>query len=334
MGNLLSFQTPGYEDLELSTQSIIKEALNRGIEVEIVDRVENFIRLQKGDRVEYIKQATRTSADTYISALVMENKLVTKRILDENGFCTPKGNVYNDLKSVIADQIKYSGRSAVVKPNNTNFGVGITLLKGDWLEVDYYEAVKSAFSFDDTILIEEFAPGKEYRFLVVNQKVTAILHRVAANVTGDGINTIEKLVEEKNRNPNRGKGYKRPLEKLQLGNEERDLLKLHNRSIHSIPAAGEKVYLRKNSNISTGGDGIDFTDEIPELYKEIAIDATNAVGANISGVDMIIDDFQKESKLNYSIVELNFNPALHIHNHPHEGKNRHVEKEVLNLIGF
>ena len=31
---------------------------------------------------------------------------------------------------------------------------------------------------------------------------------------------------------------------------------------------------------------------------------------------------------------LNFNPALHIHNYPFVGKNRHVDDKVLDLLGF
>ena len=38
----------GYEDLELSTQILMKEAIKRGINVNIVDRSENFISLKKG----------------------------------------------------------------------------------------------------------------------------------------------------------------------------------------------------------------------------------------------------------------------------------------------
>ncbi len=34
----------GYEALELSTQMIIKEAINRGIEIEVLDWDDNFIR--------------------------------------------------------------------------------------------------------------------------------------------------------------------------------------------------------------------------------------------------------------------------------------------------
>lgn len=35
-----------------------------------------------------------------------------------------------------------------------------------------------------------------------------------------------------------------------------------------VPLAGETVYLRENSNISTGGDSIDYTDDIPQKFKE------------------------------------------------------------------
>ena len=36
-----------YEGLELSTQLIIKEALKRGIEIDVLDMDDNFIRLKK-----------------------------------------------------------------------------------------------------------------------------------------------------------------------------------------------------------------------------------------------------------------------------------------------
>ncbi|MEN6292644.1 MAG: carboxylate--amine ligase, partial [Methanobacterium sp.] len=71
-----------YERLELSTQIVIKEALKRGVEVEVLDPDDNFIRLKKGNNVEYVKQATKTSVDTYIAPLIMENKEITKLVLN------------------------------------------------------------------------------------------------------------------------------------------------------------------------------------------------------------------------------------------------------------
>ena len=102
-----------------------------------------------------------------------------------------------------------------------------------------------------------------------------------------------------------------------------------------IPREDQVVYLRENSNISTGGDSIDFTDDIPQGYKSIAVQAAHAVGAKICGVDMIIRNISEQpSESNYAIIELNFNPALHIHDFPYKGKNRHVEKKILLLLGF
>lgn len=73
------FRFHGFEDLELSSQLLMKAALRRGVEFKILDRSENFISLHRGDKTEYVMQATRTSLDNYSSVLMMENKLVTKK---------------------------------------------------------------------------------------------------------------------------------------------------------------------------------------------------------------------------------------------------------------
>ena len=181
------------------------------------------------------------------------------------------------------------------------------------------------------MLIEEFIKGKEYRFLVIDDKVVGILHRVPANVLGDGVKTIRELVELKNKNPLRGKGYVTPLEKINLGENEAIFLKQQNKEFDYVPLAGETVYLRENSNISTGGDSIDYTDDIPQKFKDIAVKASKAAGAKICGVDMMLEDYSDENT-NYAIIEINFNPAIHIHSYPFIGTERKIAVEVLKLL--
>lgn len=331
----MNFKVHDYENLELSTQILIKEALIRKINVDMLDMKENFIRLKRGTKVEYIKQATKTSADSYITALIMENKAVTKHILSENKINIPEGKIYNDFNEAGIDYDLFKNKSIVVKPNNTNFGISVTILKDNYPKNDFIEALKTAFAHDKSIIVEEFIEGKEYRFLVIDDKVIGILHRIPANVKGDGIHSIEELVVEKNKDPLRGKGYKTPLEKINLGEIEKDYLKIQGKNINIIPQKEEVIYLRKNSNISTGGDSIDFTDDVIDEYKKIAINAAKAVGAKICGSDIIIKDIhEKPDNNNYSIIELNFNPALHIHAYPYKGINRNPEKHVLDLLGF
>ncbi|MDP3180828.1 MAG: bifunctional glutamate--cysteine ligase GshA/glutathione synthetase GshB, partial [Bacteroidota bacterium] len=330
-----SYNFHGLEDMELSTQLLLREAIKRGVSFEILDRKENFVRFKKDANIQYVKQATKTSLDNYASILAMENKLVTKKILDEHGIRVPKGLEYTNTDVAKADFLIHQDKSIVIKPNQTNFGLGITILKENTEEETYRRAVDIAFEHDTTILIEEFIAGKEFRFFVIGDEVVGILHRVPANVTGDGIRTVRDLVEQKNLDPLRGKGYRTPLEKIQLGEAEAMFLKQQNKDFSTIPASGEVVYLRENSNISTGGDSIDFTDNIPDSYKQIAVQAAKALNVVITGLDMIIPDVSAEATNdNYAIIELNFNPAIHIHCHPFQGKNRKLNEKLMDVLGY
>ncbi|MFR1317177.1 MAG: bifunctional glutamate--cysteine ligase GshA/glutathione synthetase GshB [Clostridium perfringens] len=327
------FNLVGYEDLELSTQILILDAIKRGIEFNMMDRLENFISLSDGEKVEYVKQATKTSKDSYITALIMENKLVTKDILRENNIRVPKGKDYDNIDEAKKDFRLFKGEKIVIKPKSTNFGLGISIFPGEYSREDYDKAVEIAFREDSSILIEEFMTGKEYRFLVIGEEVVGILHREPANVIGNGESTIEELVSEKNKDPLRGKGYKTPLEKIKLGEIEEMFLKNQGLSFKSIPKNGEKIYLRENSNISTGGDSIDFTDKIHPSYKEVALKSAKVVKALICGVDMVIDNIEEEAKeKNHGIIELNFNPAIHIHCFPYKGENRKAGEKILDLL--
>jgi glutamate--cysteine ligase len=330
-----SYKFGGMEDLELSTQILLREAVRRGVSFEILDRKENFIRFQKDGNIQYVKQATKTSLDNYASILAMENKLVTKKILEEYGIRAPKGLEYTSATAAKEDFIIHQDKPIVIKPNQTNFGIGITILKENTDVQTFNRAVDIAFVHDSTILIEEFISGKEFRFFVIGDEVAGILHRVPANVTGDGKSSIQELVQLKNQDPLRGKGYHTPLEKIQKGEAETMFLNLQGKELTTIPALGEVVYLRENSNISTGGDSIDVTDEIPDSYKQIAILAAKALNVVITGLDMIISDHSQDATPdNYAIIELNFNPAIHIHCYPFKGKNRKLNEKLMDALGY
>ncbi|MEQ8198786.1 MAG: bifunctional glutamate--cysteine ligase GshA/glutathione synthetase GshB, partial [Clostridiaceae bacterium] len=327
------FSLIGYEDLELSTQILLKDAIRRGIVFEVLDRTENFVRLKKENQVEYVRQATKTSKDSYISVLIMENKVVTKAVLKENNIVVPEGERYDNIEEAKEAFSVFRGKKIVIKPKSTNFGTGISIFKNEFTEEDYGRALEIAFGYDNTVLVEEFISGKEYRFLVIDNEVVGILHRVPANVKGDGVRNITELVKEKNNHPLRGKGYKTPLEKISLGEIEEMFLKVQGKDFAYIPKDREIVYLRENSNISTGGDSIDYTDEIHESYKVMAVKAAKAAGAVICGVDMMIKDINEPlESSNYGIIELNFNPAIHIHCYPYIGKNRKAGDKVLDIL--
>ncbi|MCG6167883.1 bifunctional glutamate--cysteine ligase GshA/glutathione synthetase GshB [Leptospira sanjuanensis] len=323
----------GFSDLEISTQIVIRDALNRGLEVEVLDRKNHFLRLKDSNGlVQYVKEASKTALDSYMSFLVMENKTISKIVLFESGLEVPAGDSFAEADSALVFWRKNSNRKMVVKPVTTNFGIGITILAPFASEEDVKKAIKIAFNHSESIIVEEFAEGNEYRFLVVGNETVAVCNRIPANVIGDGKHTIEQLVAIKNEDKRRGVGHVTPLEKIQLGETELDVLQQFGFTKESIPSKDQKVFLRKNSNISTGGDSIDVSDLAHPYYKDLAVKAAASVGAKICGVDIILKDL--ETKGEYRILELNFNPVLYIHNYPYEGKNRDVGNKILDLLGF
>ena len=78
----------------------------------------------------------------------------------------------------------------MVKPKSTNFGLGISIFQEPASLDNYKKALEIAFAEDTAVLVEEFIPGTEYRFFILDGRCEAVLLRVAANVVGDGKHTI------------------------------------------------------------------------------------------------------------------------------------------------
>ena len=297
------FQLSGFNNMELSTQLMLISAIQKGISFEVLDENDQFVKFYYDDHVEYVKNANMTSLDSYISPLIMENKTVTKKILKENGFSVPGGKEYTNIEDAINDYERFVGDSIVIKPKSTNFGLGISVFQEKFSKEDYEEAIRIAFKEDKYVLVEEFIKGTEYRFYVMNGKVEGITLRVPANIEGDGVHTIEELVEIKNQDPLRGTNYRRPLQLIKLGEIEKLMLKAQGYNINTILDKGKVAYLRENSNVSTGGDSIDMTDDMDISYKKIAEEAVKSLGAFISGIDIMIPDNHKVRQRNLRIME-------------------------------
>jgi len=328
------YQLTGFTDMELSTQILMFDAIQKGIQVEILDRQDQFLKLQLKDHVEYVKNGNMTSKDNYVSTLIMENKTVTKKVLHQHGFRVPKGEEFQSIEQALRSYHLFSSKPFVVKPKTTNYGLGISIFKEGANYEDYQKANTLAFNEDSSVLVEEFIHGTEYRFFVLDNKVYAVLLRIPANVKGDGKHTIEELVIQKNRNSLRGRDHRTPLECIQLGELENLMLKNQGYRIDSIPKKDEIVYLRENSNISTGGDSIDVTDQIPDDYKKIAVDAVSALGVKICGIDLIIENTEvpAANKNAYGIIEANFNPSMYMHIYPYKGESRRLTMHIIHYL--
>ena len=322
----------GYENMELSTQMILFDAIQMGLNLEILDENDQFLKVWHGPHVELIKNGNMTSKDNYVVPLAMANKTVTKKILRKAGFPVPAGSEFSQKMEALRYYGQIANKAIVVKPKSTNYGLGISIFQEPANLTDYEKALDIAFSEDSDILVEEFIPGTEYRFFILDGKCEAVLLRVAANVVGDGVHTIRELVDLKNQDPLRGRDHRSPLEIIQLGDIELLMLEQQGYTADTILPAGVKADLRRNSNISTGGDSIDVTDQMHDSYKQLAAQMATAMGAWVCGVDLIIPDTSLvSSKENpaCTCIELNFNPAMYLHTYTYAGTGQVITQKIL-----
>ncbi|AHG78920.1 Glutathione biosynthesis bifunctional protein gshAB [Mannheimia varigena USDA-ARS-USMARC-1388] len=325
-----------FDNMELSTQALFFDLIQQGISTELLDENDQFLALKFGEHLEYVKNGNMTSHDQYISPLIMENKVVTKKVLAKAGFNVPKSVEFTTLEEAVAHYPLFEGKAVVIKPKSTNYGLGITIFQQAVKNrEDFAKAVEIAFREDKEVMVEDYLVGTEYRFFVLGDETLAVLLRVPANVVGDGVHSVKELVDLKNADPLRGDGSRSPLKKIALGEIEQLQLKEQGLTVDSVPEKGQTVQLRANSNISTGGDSIDMTDQIHESYKQIAVGIAHAMGAKVCGVDLIIPDLTKpaEPHLNsWGVIEANFNPMMMMHIFPYQGKSRRLTKAVIKML--
>ena len=68
---------------------------------------------------------------------------------------------------------------------------------------------------------------------------------------------------------------------------------------------------------------------MPEKFKKIAEKMAKAFNSKICGVDIIIDNLEKDE---YTMIEINDNPGISINEWPYEGKGRKIGLDILKLL--
>ena len=314
-----------------STETLIKEAEARGIPwIPLSARF--MIQLGYGVHQKRI-QATLSNRTGVLGVELACDKEGTKNILGAAGVPVPRGTVINyldELRGAIED---VGGYPIVLKPLDGNHGRGITIDINSWEVAEEAYDLASAASKTKNVIVERYYTGRDHRVLVVNGQVVAVAERVPANVVGDGKSTVEQLVEEVNRDPQRGDGHDNVLTRITIDKLTLDLLQKQGYAMDSVLPAGKRVFLRATANLSTGGIAVDRTDEIhPEnvwLFSRVA----KIIGLDIAGIDVVTSDISKPLRdTNGVIVEVNAAPGFRMHVAPSQGLPRNVAGAVFDML--
>ncbi len=311
-----------------STNSLVKAAESRDIPWLRLNRY-SLIQFGHGKWQKRI-QATITSETRHIAVAIASDKDETNRIFADLGLPVPKQSlVYSDREAIrAAEKI---GWPVVVKPLDANHGRGVAI------RLMTPEQVSAAFvaarEHSRGVIVESFIEGFDHRLLVVNGELVAAALRKPGHVAGDGVHTIEQLVEIVNQDPRRGVGHEKVLTKLDFDAQALRLLEKKGYSKTTVPAKGEEVFLRSTGNLSTGGTSVDVTDTIHPDNREMAVRAAMAIGLDIAGVDFLTPDITRSYReVGGGICEINAAPGFRMHVAPTEGHPRDVAAPVMEML--
>ncbi|MBF2065749.1 MAG: cyanophycin synthetase [Calothrix sp. C42_A2020_038] len=312
-----------------STEAIVKEAEKKGIPwMPLGARF--LIQLGYGASQKRI-QATMTNNTSILGVELACDKEATKRILSLSGIPVPKGTVINFLDD-LEEAIEFvGGYPIVIKPLDGNHGRGITIDIRNWDEAE--TAYDAARQVSRSVIVEKYYVGRDHRVLVVDGKVVAVAERVPAHVVGDGKSTISELIEETNRDPNRGEGHDKVLTKIELDRTSYQLLERQGLTLNSILPKDRICYLRATANLSTGGIAVDRTDEIHPENIWLAQRVVRVIGLDIAGIDIVTDDISRPLRETEGvIVEVNAAPGFRMHIAPSHGTPRNVAGAVVDML--
>ncbi|MGH7534929.1 MAG: Mur ligase family protein, partial [Gemmatimonadales bacterium] len=164
-------------------------------------------------------------------------------------------------------------------------------------------------------------------------ELIAVARRVPGHVVGDGVHTIEQLVEEVNQDPRRGIGHEKVLTRLVFDHQAETMLARKGYTPASVPPPGQRVFLRSTGNLSTGGTATDMTDLVHPDNAEMAVRAVKAIGLDVAGVDFLTTDVTESYKdIGGAICEINAAPGFRMHMAPSEGRARDVAGPVMDML--
>lgn len=256
---------------------------------------------------------------------VSKFKDLTYLLLQEHGLPTPKSvclykssfNLQNAEKALKG--LKYP---VVVKDAQGSNSKGVFTNIAN-IE-DALVIVQREFKNYSKLIVQEMIFGKEYRLLVLGDKVIGALEMIPPRITGDGISTVQELIERKQDATEK----RTPINKALV-----EILNEQGVTLESVIENGKIINIKKNSALAEGGETKDFTNKINVNVEKICVEASKVMGKYLVGIDVICEDISLDpAEQVFSILELNAKPDLYIHYNPTHGDTKNVVKEIVQFM--
>ncbi len=262
---------------------------------------------------------------SFISVRLTKCKEIAHKLLLANGLPSPAtecfyNRTYNKTEATKKlDTLKYPVILKNAVGSNSR-GVFPTVMSTK----EALKILKKELPHYRSMVAQEMVFGKEYRILVLGEKIIGALEMIHPHIVGDGISTVKKIIKEKQSDTEVRTKFDKKLNQI---------LKSQKVSLRSVVPKNKVIYIKRNSCLAEGGETRDVTELVHKDAKDICVSASKTVGKYLVGVDVICKDIsKKQTKKSFNILEINGKPDLFIHYSPTYGKTRNVLKEAIKFL--
>ncbi|HEX7115846.1 MAG TPA: ATP-grasp domain-containing protein [Steroidobacter sp.] len=250
-----------------------------------------------------------STGESLIGGRLVENKAACKAFLRAQGLPTPS-HVSIDSADELSKALAHVGFPCVVKPLQGSKGRGVTA------GIDSLERAKTAFhvarhASPGPVMVEQFLAGDDHRLMVINGTFAATIRREPPVVVGDGRRSVRQLLAELNRPRSINLVRSRYLRPIPLDDFVLECLRAQQATPDFVPACSQRIKLRTNANLSSGGVCIDVTESTHPMLKAMVEQAAASLGLPISDFDYITTDISRSPwESGGAFIEANCMPGL------------------------
>ncbi|HLF67694.1 MAG TPA: hypothetical protein VI522_08765, partial [Gammaproteobacteria bacterium] len=252
-------------------------------------------------------------------------------LLSAHDFPYPKGEVFVSAKKALRYGMQL-GFPLVVKPAHSSLSRHVTINVQS--ESELRVAIRIAKQVNYRILVEQYIPGDVYRALILDGQWIACAKREAGSVVGNGKDTIDKLIEEKNKHPLRGEpGSKNhTLFKIMKTRQLEKILVKQDVRLHTKLDKGKQIFLSEKVNAGNGADITNVMQCHPE-NMQMLIKVQQTLGLPLAAIDFICRDMTRPFyQQPFALIENNSLPYIDMHHFPHSGPSVDVAKHIWDFV--
>lgn len=262
------------------------------------------------------------------------NKWIAENYLKQFDIKTTNSKMFKETeKDQALEYVKNNNhKDLLIKPLTLNSGTGIEFnVNEDTFDTKWDNSIKAQRTYFDkevNCLIQELNSGFDIRIAVTEGVFSSATLRLPAHIVGDGLNTVDTIIDDKNALRKQNPYLKNKL--IEKNEELLKSLKKYGYHLHSIPKAGEAIVLQEISNLTSGGESVDISHVISSNTIENCLKAVASIpGLSTAGVDILTPDFINEPGI---ILEINASANFNLNYFTYKGQGIHPLDQWLDLM--